>query len=266
MADIPFKGPIDMGSNRIKSLSDPSVATDAATKQYVDNVAAGLNWKQNVKGASTANLAVATALINGLVADGVTYATGDRILLKNQTTASENGIYIIAASGAASRATDADTSAEVQNAAVRVAQGTVAADTVWQMVTDGITLGTTSLVWTQFTGGTTYTQGNGITISGGVVTALPDPAAGGGIVVTSSGLKVDTAVVARKYSVTVGDGTSVDYTITHNLGTKAVHVEVRDATSYQRLMVDNDAPTTNTVAVHFTTAPATNTIVVIVIG
>lgn len=264
MSNIPVVNNLDMKGNRVTNASDPTANTDLATKQYVDNVAAGLNWKQNVKGASTANLAVATALINGLVHDGVTYATGDRILLKNQTTASENGIYVIVAAGAASRATDADTSAEVANAAVRVAQGTTNADTMWQMVTDNITLGTTALTWTQFSGGATYTGSQTIQVSGGVISAIQKPS--GGVTSDASGLMVDTTIVVRKFNATIGDGVAVDFTVTHNFNTKMVQVTVRDATTGQQIIVDNDTPTVNTVAVHFATAPASNAYVVIVQG
>jgi hypothetical protein len=254
MGDIKYLSPIDFGAQRAKNAADPTSATDLATKQYVDNVAAGLNWKQNVRAASTANVTIASALTNGSSMDGVTLATGDRVLLKNQTTGSENGIYIVVSSGAASRATDADTSAEVQNMIVRVAEGTTLGDTMWQMVTDSITLGTTSLTFTQFSAGVTYTAGNGLQLSAGAFSVVADT----GIAVSGSGVAIDTAVVVRKYTTAVGNGSATDITVTHNLGTKDVHVQVRDSTTWQEVFVDNDAPTTNTVALHFSAAPASN--------
>lgn len=245
---------IDLASQRIINLADPSGATDAANKQYVDNVAAGLNWKANVVAASTTNMAVATAVINAATMDGVTLATGDRVLLKNQTTASENGIYIVAASGAASRSSDADATAEVQNAVVRVAKGTIGADTMWQMVTDGITLGTTALTWTQFSAGVVYTQGNGISISGGVITAVANT----GVTVTGSGIGVDFSIVPKKFAVSFGDGSATSYTITHNLGTLDCVVDIFENSSGIEVECDVTHATTNTLTLAFAVAPTSN--------
>jgi len=95
-----------------------------------------------VKGASTGNLAVATALVNGLSHDGVTYATGDRILLKAQTTAAENGIYTIVASGAAPRTADWAAGISVVGYAARVYNGTTLANTVWAVYAEPAVVGT----------------------------------------------------------------------------------------------------------------------------
>jgi hypothetical protein len=111
------------------------------------------SWKQAVRVATTANGTLASAYENGDTVDGVTLATGDRILLKNQTTASENGIYTVNASGAPTRATDANTGALMVNAAVLVSEGTANADTAWNCVTNApITLGSTSLSFSQISG------------------------------------------------------------------------------------------------------------------
>jgi hypothetical protein len=121
----------------------------------------GFSWKQAVRVATTANGTLATAYENGDTVDGVTLATGDRILLKNQTTSSENGIYTVNATGAPTRATDFDAAAEVAGAIVAVREGTANANTAWQMTTDGaITIDTTGLTWAQFGagGGTTTTS------------------------------------------------------------------------------------------------------------
>ena len=218
-----FLNGIRVNNKRIQDVSDPTAATDAATKSYVDNVAAGLNWKQRVRGASTANLAVASALVNGLVHDGVTYATGDRILLKNQSTASENGIYIIAASGAASRAEDANTSAEVRNMIVGVESGTIAQDKIYQLTTDNPTLGSTSLTFTEFTsGGTTYTAGAGLAES---PAGTFNVGAGAGITVNADDVAVNTSVVVRKYAANCVVTTNPQ-TFTHGLGTDDVEVTV----------------------------------------
>jgi hypothetical protein len=105
-------------------------------------------WKEPVRVATTANGTLASAFENGDSVDGVTLATGDRILLKNQSSASENGIYTVNASGAPTRASDADGGAELLGAAVAVTEGTANADTVWLCTANAtISVGSTSLPW-----------------------------------------------------------------------------------------------------------------------
>lgn len=134
--------------------SDAKIATQKATKTYVDAKVAGLSWKQAVRVATTANGTLASAFENGDTVDGVTLATGDRILIKNQSSGAENGIYTVNASGAPTRATDADSGAELVNASVYVSEGTTNADTQWTCTTNAtITLGSTSLAFAQLTSG-----------------------------------------------------------------------------------------------------------------
>lgn len=134
--------------------SDSKIATQKATKTYVDNKVAGLSWKQAVRAATTANGTLATAYANGQTIDGVTLATGDRILIKNQTTGTENGIYTVNASGAPTRTTDADSGAELVNATCYASEGTTLADTQWTCTTNApITIGTTALTFAQLSSG-----------------------------------------------------------------------------------------------------------------
>jgi hypothetical protein len=157
---------LDLQAQRITNMGDPSSSSDAATKAYVDNSLNGLQWKAPVRVASTANLAVASAVVNGATVDGVSLATGDRILLKNQSSAAENGIYIVAASGAASRAADMDSAAECKSATVFVAEGTANGDKAFTQTAEITTLGTTAQNWVQFGGaGSTYTAGSGLSES-----------------------------------------------------------------------------------------------------
>lgn len=105
-------------------------------------------WKTAVVAASTGNVAVASALVNGLVMDtSVTLATGQRVLLRNQTAPAENGIWIVAASGAASRATDLDGGTEANDAAVNVTGGTTQAGMNYVQTVGSVTIGTTGQTW-----------------------------------------------------------------------------------------------------------------------
>lgn len=132
--------------------ADPSSALHAVTKQYVDNIAAGLDVKASVRAATTANITLSGAQ----TIDGVAVIAGDRVLVKDQSSASANGIYV-AASGAWARATDMDAWAEFPGASVWVEEGTANADRAYTCtVNAGGTLGSTSVSWTQFGGTGAY--------------------------------------------------------------------------------------------------------------
>ena len=161
------------GSGNIK-VATPTDDAHAATKGYVDAARSGLDVKASVRVATTAPVLLASGLENGDTLDGVTLATGDRVLVKDQSTGSENGIYVVQASGAAVRATDADTSAEVTAGMFTfVAEGTTNADSGWVLTTnDTVTLGTTALTFAQFSGAGQITAGDGLTKTGNTINAV----------------------------------------------------------------------------------------------
>ena len=160
-------GSVTMATYKITSLGTPTDATDAATKAYVDSVTEGLHIHEATVAATTTNVNLANALENGDVLDGITLATGNRILVKNQTTQSENGIYVVQASGQPVRATDFDTATEVDSGDfVFVYSGTANASTGWVQTNKPATIGTDAIVFTQFSGAGTYLAGNGLTLTG----------------------------------------------------------------------------------------------------
>ena len=134
----------------ITGLGDPSSTSDAATKNYVDTLVAGLRTRVIARVASTANVNISTGLENGDTLDGVTLVTGNRVLLKDQSTASQNGLYIVVASGAASRDPEFDIISELAGQLILVSEGTTHADDIFLCTTDtSATLGSSSISYTQ---------------------------------------------------------------------------------------------------------------------
>jgi hypothetical protein len=255
---------LDLQSQKITALADPSAGTDAANKQYVDNVARGLQWKAPVRAASTANVTLASP---GATIDGVALAANDRVLLKNQTAAAENGIYVwTAAASPLTRATDADTSGELApGTAVSVAEGTVNADSVQHIISDAvITIGTTAQTWAGLGGGTSYSAGNGISVAGSVISAVAAPS--GGVQVVAGGIQLDNSIAARKFSANVGNGAATSIAVAHNLGTQDIVVAVREVATNARVLTDWTATDVNTVTLGFAAAPASNAFRVTVTG
>lgn len=248
---------VDLNNQKITNLTDPTNPQDAANKRYVDSAVVGIDWKPSVRVATTAAITLATGLENGDTLDGVTLATGDRVLVKNQADATENGLYVVAASGAPARSSDADTAAEITASfAVFVEEGTVNADSGWTLTNNGaVTVGTTALSFTQFTGLGQITAGAGLTKTANTL----DVIGGDGITVNADSVVIDRAVVVTKYATNIGDGTATSYTITHNLATKDVIVSIYDnASPYAEVMTDVEHTTTNTITVLFSVAPTTD--------
>jgi hypothetical protein len=274
-----------------------------ASKTYVDGLVQGLSVKDSVRAASAVAGTLSTDFDNGSTVGGVTIATNDRILIKNQATATENGIYIVNASGAPTRAADADpVASELEKGSyVLVTEGTYAA-TGW-IVTDYSSGATT---WTQFSAANEYSAGNGIAIASNVISADLDGAASG-LSLGSGGLSVNLAAtgglekdaLTGAISINLGTGVTVNgsneltfasgygiqkyaaqnvliepssnvatWVVTHSIGTRDVEVQVYELSGYTQVEVD--VVRTNTAAVTLTWVATSNvaadTYRVVVIG
>lgn len=200
---------VSMNSNKITSLTSPTDAQDAATKAYVDAVAAGLELKASCRLASTVDVpgtyvgtptfTLTEVGFGALSVDGVTPSVGDRILLKNQTDGKQNGIWTVTVVGSAgasyvlTRATDFDSSSEILTGAFTfITAGSTLTSTGWTLITAAtITLDTTSLSFTQFSGAGSITAGDGLSYTGSTLNV----GAGTGITVAADTVAVDTSVI-----------------------------------------------------------------------
>lgn len=177
--------------------ADPTQAMHAATKQYVDATAQGLDVKQSVKAATTASITLSAAQ----TIDGVSVVAGDRVLVKDQATASANGIYIVAA-GAWTRATDMDAWTEIPGAFTFVEQGTVNADSGWVCTADqGGTLGSTAITFAQFSGAGQITAGAGLTKTGNTLDVV---GTSNRIIVNTDSIDIASTYVGQSSITTLG--------------------------------------------------------------
>lgn len=257
-ADLDFES-----AARILNLPNGTADQHPATIAQLNAAVEGLAWKDSARVATQSNTNLASP---GSTLDGITMVSGDRVLVPAQTTGADNGIYVW--NGAATpmtRAADASTAAELEQAVITVEEGTSAAASYRQTAVN-FTLGSGTVTWTAFgvsvgaatesSAGKAELATQGETDAGTdderIVTPLK--------LTTWSGRKL-------KYSAAFGDGSATSYTITHNLGTRDVQVMVReDAGSYRQVICEVQVTSTTTVTLVFVTAPTTNALRVIIIG
>ena len=197
-------GSVSMNSQTITNVSDPVNAQDAATKGFVEATSQGLDVKDSCVAATTGNITISTALNNGDTLDGVSLSTNDRVLVKDQSTASQNGIYIVGSSP--SRADDLAAGADAAGMFTFVEQGTVNADNGFVCTSNkgSAVVGTNNLTFAQFSGAGQITAGDGLDKSGNTLSV--DLKANGGIVIESTEIAVDLGASSITGTLAVGDG------------------------------------------------------------
>ncbi len=197
-------GSVSLNSQKITNLATPTADADAASKSYVDGVSQGLDVKDSVVAATTANITISTALNNGDTLDGVTLSTNDRVLVKDQSSASENGIYVVGSSPA--RADDLAAGVDAAGMFTFVEQGSTNADKGFVCTSNkgSAVVGTNNLAFSQFSGAGSLTGGDGITKSGNEFSV--DLKSNGGLVIESTEVAVDLGASSITGTLAVSDG------------------------------------------------------------
>ena len=200
-------GTVDVSNKRITGLATPTQATDAATKGYVDGASQGLDIKNSVRVATTTNITL--TVIGTSTVDGVTLATGDRVLVKNQTNKTQNGIYVVPASGNWARSADADQNGELTAGSFTfVEEGTSYADSGWVISTNGeIVIGSDNIEWTQFSGSGSYSASSGVQLIGSDFSAKVD---GSTIDIDAGALHVKNGLTLVTPNIGAATGDSLD--------------------------------------------------------
>ena len=194
-------GAVSFNSQKITSLATPTASTDGATKGYVDSVSQGLDVKDSVKVATTANI----TLSGTQTIDGVAVSADERVLVKDQSTASQNGLYLCKAS-TWERTTDLAAGANAAGMFTFVEQGTVNADNGFTCTSNSgsAVVGTNNLVFAQFSGAGSVTAGDGLDKSGNTLSL--DLKSNGGLVIESTEVAVDLGASSITGTLAIGDG------------------------------------------------------------
>ena len=248
--------------SKVVNLPTPSATGDAVPKSYVDSLVEGLAWKDSCRVATQSNLNLAAP---GATVDGITMVSGDRMLVRTQTTTSQNGIYVWnGAASAATRSLDASTFPELEQAVTTVEEGTSAAATYRQDQING-TIDSSAVSWVSF--GTSAPAASETTAGIAELATQAEVNTGTDDLRIVTPLKLATwSGRIKKFAVSIGDGSATSYTVTHNLASLDVAVTVFQNSTGEEVITDVTHATSNTLTVVFTTAPASNAYRVVVVG
>lgn len=253
---------------KLLNLPTPAAAGDATSKNYVDTAIAaavnGLAWKDTVRAASTVNITIASP---GATLDGVTMVVNDRVLAKDQTTTSENGVYVW--NGAAvpmTRAADFDVTSEIEGAVVPVEEGTANAATRWFLTTQNPTIGS-ALAFSSLSSGAP----NASTTVDGLAQLATQAETDSGAASPSNLVVTPAALIAwsgrpLKFSQLIGDGAATQIDVTHNLNSLQVQSQVLRVSDGKHVEVEQTAFSVNVTRYNFASAPALNALRVIIDG
>lgn len=254
------------GSARPTNLPNAAGSTDAVPFGQLKALLEGNNWKDNVRVASTTNINLAAP---GATIDTITMVANDRFLAKDQTTQSQNGIYIWnGAAVAATRAADADTFDELESAVVRVdgEAGASNGGTKWAQTQVNGVIGTNNVIFVSDSGSAPAASETTSGIAEIATQAETDAGTDDLRMITP--LKFKNSKFFNKMGVaTIGDGSATSFVLTHNLNTRDVIVQVfRNSAPYDSIECDQERTSVNTVTLKFLTAPASTAYRAVVSG
>ena len=255
---------IDLQSaSKVINVPTPTAAGDAVPKSYVDSAVEGLAWKDSARVGTQSNINLSSP---GATIDGITMASQDRVLVRNQSTQSQNGIYVWnGASTAMTRSLDASTFAELEQAIITVEEGTDAGTTWRQTQINGV-IDTNNVIFTSFAAAAPAASETTAGIAELATQAEVDAGTDDLRIITP--LKLATwSGRLRKVSTSVGDGSATSYVVTHNLNTRDVIIRVfPNSGEYDDVEVDVQRTSTTTATLVFATAPGSNAYRVVVLG
>lgn len=252
-----------LSASRLLNLKDATDPQEPATLAQVRSFVEGLAWKDSVRVKTQGNINLAAP---GATIDGISMVTGDRVLVASQTTASQNGIYTwTGASTPATRSLDASTFDELEAAVVGVEEGTDAG-TQWRQTAVNGTIDSSDVTWTAFIAAVSLASES--TAGRIEIATQTETDTGTDDARAVTPLKLTTwSGKTKRYTTDIGDGSATSYTLTHNLGSRALQVTVyRNSGNYDEIECDVRHTSTSALTLLFTTAPSSNQFTAVVTG
>lgn len=253
---VPVLSDLIFSGAGISGLPAAAAPTEPVILSQLVNAVNNLSWKDSARFKATGNVNIASP---GATFDGGTAANGDRILLGDQTTATQNGLYTFnGAAVAMTRTVDSDTFDKLESAIVIIEEGTVNAGTRWRQTQVNGVIGTNNIVF--------VSDGFAAPPASETVSGIAELATQTETDTGTDDLRIVTPLklrnspyASRVVNQTIGDGSALTFSITHSFNTFDVDVSVREATGARRaVIVEADTPDVNTARVLFKTAPASN--------